>query len=280
MPRYFKNLLFIPLILIGLIFSNCSKDSVNIKKPEKILPLAILYKNAFQLYEEGRWDESIENFKKVETHYSFSEWAPRATLMIIYIYYESSFYVKSLEYIKKFKKLYPKHINMNYVEFISALIFYEQISSSSKDMTYAIEALKQFKKVIKNYPDTIYANESIFKIDLINEILAGKQMYIARFYMKKSKWISAIKRLQIVINDYDKTIYSEEALHRLVEIYYRLGNLNEAKKYGAILGYNFNDGNWYKKTYKIVADRNYKLDDKKTKKKLRDRVKEIFKFSK
>ena len=135
------------------------------------------------------------------------------------------------------------------------MTFYEQITITSRDQTYAVQAMKEFNQIIKKYPNSRYAEESKLKIDIVKEQLAGKEMYIARFYMKKSKWISAIKRLQIVINDYDKTIYSEEALHRLVEIYYRLGNLNEAKKYGAILGYNFNDGNWYKKTYKIVADR-------------------------
>lgn len=136
------------------------------------------------------------------------------------------------------------------------------------------------KKIIKLYPNSIYADEAKLKIDLINEQLAGKQMYIARYYMNNSKWIAAIKRLDIIINEYKTTIYTKEALHRLVEIYYRLGNIKESRKYAALLGYNFNDSNWYKKSYKIVADKDYIIKEKKQKRKLRDRVKKLFKFSK
>lgn len=274
-----KLINFITIILI-IILSSCSKNIKNIKNPEKLPPLEILYKEAFSSFEGGDWDDSIEKFKKIETRYSYSEWAPKASLMIIYMYYDSGESFKTLEYIKKFKKVYPKNINMNYVDFIRALTFYDQINVVSRDQTYAAQALKEFNMIIKKYPNSMYAEEAKFKIDLIYEQLAGKQMYIARHYMKKSKWIPAIKRLKIVINDYDTTIYSEEALHRLVEIYYRLGNINEAKKYGAILGYNFNDGNWYKKSYNIIVDKKNKFKDKKINKKLKDKIKEIFKFSK
>ena len=280
MLHILKKFFLFFLLLSGLIFTNCSKKENIIKKPEKIPPLTVLYNDAFSLFENGNWTESIEKFQKVETRYSFSEWAPRATLMIIYIYYEAGQHFQTLEYINKYKKLYPKNININYVDFIRAMTFYEQITITSRDQTYAVQAMKEFNQIIKKYPNSRYAEESKLKIDLVKEQLAGKEMYIARFYMKKSKWIAAIKRLKIIINDYDTTIYSEEALHRLVEIYYKLGNIKESKKYAAFLGYNFNDGTWYKKTYKIVGDRNYKLEQEKTKKKLRNRIIEIFKFSK
>ena len=168
---------------------------------------------------------------------------------------------------------------MEYVDFIKGLIFYEQVNVVSKDQTYTQAALNQFRKVINDYPDTIYAIESKYKIDLLNEQLAGKEMYIARYYMRKSKWVSAIKRLNTVLAKYETTIYSEEALHRLVEVYYKLGNINEAKKYAAILGYNFNKGDWYKKTYKLVADKNYNIENKKVRQKLRDKIKKLIKFS-
>jgi len=250
-----------------------------IKKPEEIPPLNVLYKAAFDLYEQGDWSRSIELFKKVETRYSFSEWAPRATLMIMYIYYEAGESIKALEYANKFKKTNPRNKNINYVDFIIALTFYERINVVSRDQTNTRAALKQFQSILKKYPNSIYAEESKYKIDLINEQLAGNEMYIGRYYMKKGKWIAAIKRFQIVINQYDTTIFSKEALHRLVEIYYRLGNINEAKKYAAILGYNFNDSNWYKKSYKIVGNKDYRIEEKKQKIKLKDRVKKIFSFS-
>jgi len=278
MSKKIKYINFLSIIIL-IFFVGCSKNDKLIKKSEKILPLNILYKRAFDLYQNAQYLESIDMFKKVETNYSFSEWAPKATLMIMYINFEGSQYIESLEYAQKFKKLYPKNKNIDYVDFISALIFYEQIDVVSRDQTYAIEAKKRFINIINNYPKSIYAEESKYKIDLINEQLAGKEMYIARFYMKKSKWIPAINRLKKILNNYETTIYSTEALHRLVEIYYKLGNLQESKKYAAILGYNFNDSLWYKKSYKIVADKNYKIEVKKQKRKLRDRIKKLFKFS-
>ena len=279
--RMFKKKYFlifiIPLIIIT---ANCSNNKNKIKKPEKTPPLNILYKEAFRYFEQGKWNESIELFQKVETNYSFSEWAPRATIMIIYMYYEVGDSLKTLEYIKKYKKLYPTKKNLDYINFIKALTFYEQINVTSKDITYTKAALKEFKKIINNYPDSIYADESKLKIDLINEQLAGKEIYIARYYMNKSKWIPAIKRLTSVIENYGSTIYSKEALHRLVEIYYKLGNEKEARKYASILGYNFNDSDWYKKSYKIVEDKNYSPSNKKVKRKIKNRLQSLFKFSK
>ena len=268
------------LLIFFFFVISCGGKENQIKKPEKVPPLNILYKAAFTLYEKGEWKKSVEFFQKVETRYSFSEWSPRATLMIMYIYYEIGERIKTLEYAKKFKKLYPKNKNLDYVEFIIGLTFYEEINVISRDQTNSEAALNQFKKIIKLYPNSIYADEAKLKIDLINEQLAGKQMYIARYYMNNSKWIAAIKRLDIIINEYKTTIYTKEALHRLVEIYYRLGNIKESRKYAALLGYNFNDSNWYKKSYKIIADKNYIIKEKKQKRKLRDRVKKLFKFSK
>ena len=268
------------LLIFFFFVISCGSKETGIKKPEKVPPLNILYKAAFTLYEKGEWKKSIEFFQKVETRYSFSEWSPRATLMIMYIYYEVGERIKTLEYAKKFKKLYPKNKSLDYVEFIVGLTFYEEINVISRDQTNSEAALNQFKKIIKTYPNSIYADEAKFKLDLINEQLAGKQMYIARYYMNNSKWIAAIKRLDIIINEYKTTIYTKEALHRLVEIYYRLGNIRESRKYAALLGYNFNDSNWYKKSYKIVADKDYTIKEIKQKRKLRDRVKKLFKFSK
>jgi len=268
------------ILLLFLFFAGCGKDENLITKPEKLLPLDALYRSAFNEFEQGNGQAAIELFKKVEVRYSFSEWAPKATLMIMYIYYETGQYYEALEYAKKYKELYRVSKNIDYVNFITGLVFYEQIDIVARDQTYALAALKEFKKIIKNNPNSVYSEEIKFKIDLINEQIAGKHLYIARFYMKKSKWIPAIKRLKIVINEYDYTIYAQEALHRLVEIYYRLGNIKEAKKYAAILGYNFNDSNWYKKTYKIVANKNYVIENVKAKRKLKDRINKIFKFSK
>lgn len=274
----FKKICFVFFLLVLVI--SCSSNQDKIKKPEQLPPLDVLYRAAFDEYKKGKWSESIELFQKVETRYSYSEWSEKAILMIIFIYYESAESFKTLEYIKKYKKLYPSSENIDYVDYISALTFYEEINSVSRDQTNTHAALDKFNKIIKNYPDSKYAEDAKYKIDLINEQLAGQQMNIARFYMKKSKWIAAIKRLNIVLNEYGNTIFVIEALHRLVEIYYNLGNIQEAKKYASILGYNFNDSNWYKKSYKIIKNTSFSEKEKKQKRKLSDKIKKIFKFSK
>lgn len=279
----FKNIKFFVGILCLFVFilNGCSSKKKNeIPKPEAIPNVEDLYKTAYENYIEGKYKDSLKLYKKIETRYSFSDYAPRSLIMIMFIYYENNDEYNTLEYANKFKKLFPLHKNISYVDFIVASVFYERIQVISKDQTYTKIALKKFEDIIKKYPNSIYAEEAKYKIDLIKEQLAGKEIYIARYYMNKSKWIAAIKRLNIIINDYSSTIYIKEALHRLVEIYYYLGNINEAKKYAAILGYNFNDSDWYKKTYKIVADQNYAAQNIKTKRKLKDRLLQLFKFSK
>ena len=263
-------------------FISCSndKDKKLINKPEKIPELKVLFGNALNYYNEGQYRSALKLFKKIETRYSFSDLAPRSTLMITYIYYRNGDYFNTLKFARKFQTLYPKNENIAYIDFLIAMTFYEQVLIVARDQTYTKAALKEFRNIIKKYPKSKYAKESELKVDLINEQLAGKQMYLARFYMKKSKWISALKRLNIIMEKYPETIYTVEALHRLVEIYYKLGNVSLAKKYAATLGYNFNDSDWYKKTYKIVVDQNYQEDTKVTKRKLRDKIKNIFKLSK
>jgi outer membrane protein assembly factor BamD len=274
----FKYLIII--FAASIFFIQCSKDTQKIKKPEKIIPLEILYKDAKNLFDNGEWNESLKLFKKVEIQYSFSEWAPKATLMIIYIYYESGESVKALEYIEKFKKFHPSHKNMDYVDFIKALVFYDQISIPSKDISHAKNAQKEFEILIKKYPSSIYSDNAKLKIDLIREQIAAKEMYIARYYMEKKKWLSALKRLNVITENYKNTIFIKEAYHRKVEIYYKIGNTKEAKKNAAILGYNFNDSDWYKKSYQIVTGKDYVLENKKQRINIKKKLLEIFKFSK
>ena len=273
---------YLIIVLFFFILVNCkgNKSENLVTKPEKVPELKVLFGSALNYYNEGQYRNALKLFKKVETRYSFSDLAPRATLMITYIHYQNNNYFNTLKFARKFQTLYPKNENIAYIDFLIAMTFYEQVQIVARDQTYTKAALKEFKNIIGKYPNSKYAKESRLKIDLIDEQLAGKHMYLARFYMKKSKWISAIRRLNIILEDYPETIYTIETLHRLVEIYYKLGNISLAKKYAATLGYNFNDSDWYKKTYKVVVDQNYESDTKKTKIKLRDKIKNIFKLSK
>ena len=271
------NILFIVFFLTLSGCNSFKEDDDNlIKRPEIVPPVNKLYSDAIREYNAGKSRGALKLFQLIETNYSYSNFAPKSKIFSIFIYFENSDYYNSLKYAEQFKKIYPLDKNTDYVDFIIALNFYEQVQTQSRDQTYTIAAKKKFNEIIKKYPqDNKYVLESKYKIDLLNEQLAGKQIYIARFYMNKSKWIPAIKRLNIVINDYPTTIYSIEALHRLVEIYYKLGNLKLAKKYASILGYNFNDSEWYKKTYKLVGDKNYKEINKKSKISIRDKLKKF-----
>jgi outer membrane protein assembly factor BamD len=276
---FLQKKIFLTLFCL-IILSSCQKSQDKIQKPQAIPPLNVLYKTAYNLFDEGKYKESIDLFKQVENKYSFSKWAPRATLMIMYMYYDSGEYYYTLEYANKFKKFYPANKNIDYVDFIIALSFYEQINVVSKDQTNTEFALKKFIEIKKKYPNSIYLDEINFKIELIHDQLAGKEMYIARYYMNKSKWIPAINRLEKIIKKYKTTNYNQEALHRLVEIYYKIGNFNQSKKYAAILGYNYNDSDWYKRSYKLIENKDYIINKKENKRKLKKKIKELFKFSK
>lgn len=273
-----KNFFYIILFL--LISCSSSTKITKVPKPDTVLSAEILYKRGLDSFNNGDYIKAIELLKKIETDDPYSFLVPKSILMISYIYYESNEYIQALESLKKFKNLYPINKNIAYAEFLTGICLYEQINNVSNDATPSLLALKQFNMIINTYPKTIYAEESKIRIDLIKEQLAGHEMYFARYYMNKEKWISAILRLQTVIEKYPTTIFAEEALHRLVEVHYRIGNLEFAKKYAAILGYNFNTGDWYKKTYKIVGDKNFTNIDKKNKKSFKNKLLSIFNLDK
>lgn len=275
-----KNLKKNILIIFCFFFVfNCASDNKKIK-PIKIIDLDNLYKNALTLHKEGRFNESIKLFKLVETKYSHTEWSPKAKIMIIYMYYEMGETIKTLEYIKQFRNFYHNHKYIAYVDYIGALTFYSEIKPPSKDQTNTYLAIKNFERIIKLYPNTEYADDSKLKLDLLHEVLAGHEIYIARYYMKKSKWASAIKRLNTILEKYDRTLYVQEALHRLVEINYTLGNLTKAQKYASILGYNYNESDWYKKTYNIVSIKEYNFKDSEKDNSIKKKLINILKFSK
>ena len=274
MKNFYIN--YFIIILFSFFLINCSsKNDKVLIKPNKIIPLEMLYKNAYKSFEEGKYQESVELFQEIEKNYSHTEWASKAILLKSYIYYESARYIDALENLKNFKKLYPANKDLVYVEYLIGICIYEQININSRDQTNTKLALDQFKKVIKNYPNTIYSEDLKIKLDLINDQLASKEMYVARYYQKREKWLAALKRLNNILINYQNTVYIEEALHRIIEIQYKIGNIESAKKYAAILGYNYNNSDWYKKSYKIVEDKNFSINKFQTKKKLREKLKAL-----
>ena len=207
--------------------------------------------------------------------YPQSEVAPRAALMAAYSYASKSLWRLNCR-IRKFLKIYPNHKNTVYAHYLLGLCYYEQIVDEKKDLS-AIENSKNiFLKLIENYPDTDFAIDAEFKLDLIDNILAAKEMYVAKYYFERKKWIPSINRYKFVVNNYETTIYVEEAIHRLVEIYYMLGLDAEAKKYANLLGYNYLSSKWYEKTF-LLFNKNYKTPEvKKTENSIIKRFKSLF----
>ena len=236
------------------------------------------YNEGLEALEKGDVLFATKKFNEAELLYPQSDWAPRASLMAAYAYWTQNYFSNSVDELNRFIKLYPKNKNLDYAYYLLAMNYYDSIVDEKKDLRPLIRAKEYFTLVIQKYPETDYALDGKYKLELIDEILAAKEMYIARHYIKKEKWIAAINRLKFVISNYGTSIYVEEALHRLVEVYYTIGLENEAKKYAQILGYNYQSSEWYKKSYKIFNQdyKVFKKTDKKKNKKLIDRIRSFF----
>ena len=243
------------LVIILIIFLNsCSKKEEKISMiQEKELRLQMIdaYKEGVKALEEGDVLFAAKKFNEAEILFPQSEWAPKSVLMAAYSYYSQDYYYDTISELERFIKKYPKDKRLNYAHFLLAMCYYEQIVDEKKDLGPLLNAQKEFKFIINNYPNSDFALDAKFKIDLINDILASKEIYLGRYYIKKEKWIAAINRFKEVVDNYNTTIYVEEAIHRLVEIHYRLGLLDEAKKYVSLLGYNYQSSKWYEASYSI-----------------------------
>ena len=253
-----KKLIY--LLLPILIFISCSKE--NLKQSvinEKSLDMQVYeaYSEGLKSLESGDVLFAAKKFNEAETLFPQSIWAPRSALMAAYSYYIQDYYGDAVAELIRFKKVYPLNKNIDYANYLLAICYYEQIVDEKKDLQSIINAEKTFQYIIKNYPNTEYALDSEFKLDLIYDTLASKEMYIGRFYLDKKKWIPAINRFRTVVDVYDTTIYVEEALHRLVEIYFILGLEQESEKYAKLLGYNYKSSQWYENSYKVF-NKSYK----------------------
>ena len=247
-----------------LLFISCSKE--NIKKSsinQKSLDLQVIeaYEEGMKSLKEGDVLFAAKKFNEAEILFPQSAWAPKAALMAAYSYYSQDYYLDGIQELKRFVKVYPKHKNIDYAYYLLGVSYYEQIVDEKKDLESIINAKKTFNLLITNYPNNEYSLDAEFKLDLINDILASKEMYIGRYYFQRKKWIPSINRFKTVIDEYETTIYAEEALHRLVEVYYTIGLEEEAKKYAKLLGYNYQSSKWYEKSY-IVFDKTYEKNKK------------------
>ena len=272
---------FITILLIIFTCFSCSKKEISKSViSEKSLELQVLeaYQEGKEALEENDVLFAAKKFNEAELLFPQSIWAPQAALMAAFSYYSQDYYGDAIAELKRFFKVYPNHKNLDYAHYLLAICYYEQIVDEKKDTNSIIEAKKQFLFVIENFPNTEFALDSEFKLDLINDILASKEMYIGRYYFDKKKWIPAINRFRTVVDDYETTIYVEEALHRLVEVYYILGLKAESEKYAKLLGYNYNSSKWYEMSYSVFNKKNKinKIKKEKKKNSILNKAKSLF----
>ena len=274
--KYFVNIL---IILIFLFLNSCSNDKkkIDIIEEEDIeLQMIDSYKEGVKALEDGDVLFAARKFNEAELVYPQSDWAPKSALMSAYSYYIHDYYGDAIFELNRFIKTYPKDLRLSYAHFLLGMCYYEQIVDEKKDLGPILKAKEKFNYILKKYPSTDFALDAQFKLDLINDILASKEMYIGKHYVKKQKWIPAINRFKTIVNNYETTVYVEEALFRLVEIYYLLGLTDESQKYAKLLGYNYLSSRWYKESYRIF-NKNYESPREKIKKKKRNFIIRKFK---
>ncbi|WP_415294725.1 outer membrane protein assembly factor BamD [Candidatus Pelagibacter sp. Uisw_113] len=261
--------LFIIFLTIGC-SSKGDKDISILVGTDLDQQVSEVYKEGLEAYEKEDFLLAAKKFNEAELLYPQSEWAAKSSLMAAYSYYTDGYYNDSIFQLEQFEKLYPTNPRISYAQYLLAMSYYSKIIDQKKDLKPLLESKNKFQFIINKYPNSEYALDSKFKLDLIEETLASKEMFVAKHYIKKEKWIPAINRLKFILDEYEKTIYVEEALLRLVEIYYKIGLINESKKYANLLGYNYQSSEWYEQSYKMFnKDYKYSYKKKKTKKKTR-----------
>ena len=257
------NIIKILLFILGVLLISCSKEEkISVIEEDNMEAQMIeAFKEGYDELIKGDVIFAAKKFNEAELLYPQSEWAPKAALMAAYSYYSQSYYGDTIFEIERYLKTYPNHKNIDYAHFLLAMCFYETVVDEKRDLEPLIKAKKKFIFIMNNYPNTDFSMDAKYKLDLINDKLAGKEMFIGNHYVKKGKWIPAINRYKNIVENYSTTIYIEEALHRLVEIHYKIGLTQESKKYAKLLGYNYQSSEWYKESYKVF-NKEYKTKKK------------------
>ena len=257
------------ILILFLLLNACSKekDKISIIEEENLeMQMIEAYNEGLKELDKGDVIYAAKKFNEAELIYPQSIWAPRAALMAAYSYFSFSYYSDAILELEKFLQKYKNHPRRDYAYYLLALSHYDQIIDETKDLNEILKAKKYFEILIQKYPNTEFALDSDFKLELIQELLASKEMYLARYYVDREKWIPAINRFKTVVRDYETTIFVEEALHRLVELHYKIGLIDESKKYAVLLGYNYQSSKWYEETYRILNKDYAKISKRKNNK--------------
>ena len=283
MNYFLKFILVVCILIISGCKNNDQKISI-IEERDLDLQMIDAYNEGLDLLDDNYPLQAAKKFNEAELLYPQSLWAARSSLMSAYSYYYGSYYIDAIEELNRFIEIYPNHERIVYAYYLLGMCHYEQITDEKKDLGSIIDAQQNFEFILENYPETDFALDSQFKLELIQEILASKEMYLAKYYIEKEKWIPAINRYKNVLEKFETTIYVEEALHRLVEIHYKIGLIDESKKYAALLGYNYQSSKWYKESYKVFNKDYEKIIKKRKKQKNKastlDKIKSLLKNEK
>ena len=247
----------ISILGIIIFLSSCVKEKITYEPSKKVDPF-LLYNEAYESFEKNDFFYASKKFSEAELNFQEPILAAKAAIMSSFSLYSINFYDEALESLNRFFTNYPADKNVMYAHYLSAIIHFEQIEDEKHDLEPLINAQKKINFFLDKYPNSDYAIDLDFKKDLVINQFAAKELYIAKYYIEVQKWIPAINRLKLILEKYEKTVFVEEALHRLVEIHYHLGLEEEAKKYASLLGYNYNSSEWFKQSYKII-NKDYKI---------------------
>ncbi len=248
------------IFVLAIHLNSCSKKDIEYQPKDKANPY-VLYQEGFEAFEKGDYFYAEKKFTEAELNFEIVDFAAKSAIMSSYSLYGINFYSDALTNLERYLKKYPTDNNVIYAHYLIAIIHYEQIEDEKRDLQPLLDARSKIEFFLKEYPDTDYAIDLQFKQDLIQNQLAAKELYVAKYYISTQKWVPAIKRLKVIVKDYNKTVFIEEALHRLVEIYYYLGLNEESEKYAKILGYNYNSSEWFEQSYKVL-NKDYKIKKK------------------
>lgn len=261
------------ITVLAAILTACSSDKNELDSLSETatIPVEELYNSGKDAFDARNYKQAVEKFEQVEQQHPYSEWATRAQIMAAYANYQMEEYDSAIALLERFTRMHPGNENIPYAYYLLSLCYYEQISDTGRDQSMTQQAQRALTEVVRRFPETEYARAAKLKLDLTTDHLAGKEMEVGRYYLNRGDVLAAINRFQYVLANYETTTHAPEALHRLTEAYLSMGVVEEAKKYAAVLGYNYPDSEWYKDSYRLLVNEPAKEQNAKTPKKEKKR---------
>lgn len=250
-----RKAVFAAAVAGALVVTGCAGQKPKPRLAYIERPVELLYATGADRMDHKRWTDAIAYFEEVERQHPYSEWSRRAMLMTAYANYQSNNYSAAIDNADRFINLYPGNPSTAYAFYLKAICYFEQIVDVGRDQAATEQALAALREVQLRYPDSEYAKDAAYKIDMVQDQLAGKEMAVGRWYLREGQTIAAIGRFRTVVDKYQTTSHAPEALYRLIEAYLTMGLTGEAQRTGAILGYNYPGDIWYRDAYKLLNDK-------------------------